>query len=98
MLFYWIGSFVSFGNFFEINQENVPILSENQKSKIEFEKFYNNIKKQQKNQREGMVLAKSMIKTYSKDFIILFIQTFFFIALTMYAPIMTHQIITYVEE
>jgi ATP-binding cassette subfamily C (CFTR/MRP) protein 1 len=43
-------------------------------------------------------LAKSITKAYSKEFIMICIQTFLFVGFTMYGPIITDQIIGYIEE
>lgn len=58
--------------------------------------MYNILKNEDKNQKEGMVLAKAIFKAYSRDFIILLFVTLLFIAFSMYAPIITDLIISYI--
>lgn len=45
-----------------------------------------------------MILAKCIGKAYLKDFILIFVQTLFFVGFSMYSPVITDQIIGFIEE
>lgn len=44
IFFLWISPFVDYGNYFPISADNVPILPDDQKPKVEFDRLYKNFK------------------------------------------------------